>query len=96
MGCRWPYPMTVLWGVTESAPRPRLGRMSQPWRRPRRLIRTALGPGVQAYGPTEQLLHLVSCDLQPSDSYSNRYCEQRAHDARLEMQDRQLMRARER
>ena len=65
--------------------------MVDTWRRPRKLIRTALGPGVQAYGPTEQLLRTIACPSSSSDEPPNRYCEQRASTTMIELHDRRQM-----
>ena len=45
--------------------------MSRDFKTTSRNLRMALGPGVQSYGPTEQLLKLVACD--PSDTDEG-YC----------------------
>ena len=46
------------------------------------LLRMALGPGVQSYGPTEQLLRLVACDADRTGSHPNGYCQTRATESR--------------
>ena len=42
----------------------------------------ALGPGVQSYGPTEQLLKLVACDARSPQAGTGRYCSPRKTETR--------------